>query len=108
MERQFPKYKHRILAAVSPKEIAQLKQLEARIAQNPNNDQLKEDFKEVLLKSCTLEFMQIRAFRADDKTQKKYLEVVRTCANRVNETAKAAGSGPGAAAMGGNPSGQGE
>jgi len=41
------------------------------MAQNPNNDQLEEDFKEVLLKSCTLEFMQIRAFKSDEKTQKK-------------------------------------
>ena len=59
------------------------------MAQNPNNDQLEEDFKEVLLKACTLEFMQIRAFKSDEKTQKKCLEVVRTCANRSNEDAKA-------------------
>lgn len=32
LERQFKNYKHKILAAVSPKEIAKLKQLEARMA----------------------------------------------------------------------------
>ena len=79
------------------------------MAQNPNNDQLKEDFKELLLKSCSLEFMQIRAFRPDDKTQKKYLEVVRTCANRVNEAGKASNDGgAGAAAMAESMGGQGE
>ena len=57
IENRFKDYKHKILAAVSPKEIAKLKQLEARMAQNPTNDQLKEDFKELLLKSCSLEFM---------------------------------------------------
>ena len=77
------------------------------MAQNPNNDQLEEDFKEVLLKSCALEFMQIRAFRSDEKTQKKYLEVVRTCANRAIENVKARGEA-GAVAMGDVPLNQGE
>ena len=63
----------------------------------------------MLLKSCSLEFMQIRAFRPDDKTQKKYLEVVRTCGNRVNEAAKASNDGgSGAAAMAESMGGQGE
>lgn len=53
--------------------------------------------------------MQIRAFRPDDKTQKKYLEVVRTCGNRVNEAAKASNEGgSGAAAMAESMGGQGE
>lgn len=42
--------------------------------------------------------MQIRAFRPDEKTQKKYLEVVRTCANRVNETGKTSNTGGSSAA----------
>jgi len=97
LERQFQKYNRRILAAVAPKEIAQLKQLEARMAQNPNNDLLEEEFNEVLLKACTLEFMQICDFRSDERTQKKYLHVVRTCANRANENGKGAGASGGAA-----------
>ena len=55
--------------------------------------------------------MQIKAFRPDDKTQKKYLEVVRTCANRVNEAGAASNEvgSAGAAAMGeGINGGQGE
>ena len=93
LQRDFNNYKHRILAAVQPKEIAHFKQLEARIAQNPSNDQLKEDFKELLLKSCTLELLQIRAFKAE-----KYLEVVRTCANKQNEAVGSSVGGAGAAA----------
>ena len=49
--------------------------------------------------------MQIRAFRPDEKTQKKYLEVVRTCANRQSEATKANAS---PAAMGDNAANQGE
>ena len=63
LEKQISKYKHKILAAVIPRDVQMLKQLEARIAQNPSNDQLKEDFKEYLLKSCTTEFLQIKDFR---------------------------------------------
>eukprot|EP00354_Favella_ehrenbergii_P000048 CAMPEP_0170465122 /NCGR_PEP_ID=MMETSP0123-20130129/9584_1 /TAXON_ID=182087 /ORGANISM="Favella ehrenbergii, Strain Fehren 1" /LENGTH=77 /DNA_ID=CAMNT_0010730939 /DNA_START=1133 /DNA_END=1366 /DNA_ORIENTATION=+ len=68
------------------------------MAQNPNNDSLEEEFNELLLKSCTLEFMQICAFRSDQGTQKKYLQVVRTCANRANESAKGNGPNSGAGA----------
>ena len=78
------------------------------MAQNPNNDQLKEDFKEVLLRSCTLEFMQIREFRSDPKTQKKYLEVVRTCANRVQQTGGSKLGGGESAAMANQANMQGE
>ena len=51
--------------------------------------------------------MQIRAFRpSDEKTQKKYLEVVRTCANhKASEAAKHHSGAGGAAAMDGNASG---
>jgi len=97
LEKHIQKYKHKILAAVAPRDIAQLKQIEARMAQNPNNDQLKEDFKDVLLRSCTLEFLQIREFRSEQKTQKKQLEVIRSCAKRTNESIKANSSGPRAA-----------
>ena len=84
LEKNISKYKHKILAAVLPRDVQMFKQLEARIAQNPNNDQLNEDFKEYLLRSCTTEFLQIKDFRVDPKTQKKQLDVVRTCANKVN------------------------
>jgi hypothetical protein len=93
LEKQISKYKHKILAALLPREVGLLKQLEARMAQNPNNDQLKEDFKECLLKACTTEYLQIRDFKADPKTQKKYLEVVRTCSSSSVEAEKGDGDG---------------
>ena len=86
LERGIADYKHKILGVKVPKEIPALKQLETRIAQNPSNEQLKEDFNECLLKASTTEFLQIREFKADSRTQKKYLEVVRTCANKANSS----------------------
>ena len=66
------------------------------MAQNPNNDSLEEEFNELLLKSSTLEYMQIYQFRSDDRTQKKQLQVIRTCANRANENSKGAAASNGA------------
>ena len=60
----------------------------AQTSRNAEKDELKESFQEILLKSCTLEFMQIKGFRPDERTQKKELVVVRTCANRLNEADK--------------------
>ena len=57
LERGIVDYKHRILGVIVPKEMPVLKQLETRIAQNPSNEQLKEDLKECLLKASTAEFL---------------------------------------------------
>ena len=65
------------------------------MAQNPNNDSLEEEFNELLLKACTLEYMQIYSFRPDERTQKKNLQVIRTCSNRVNENSKNAAASTG-------------
>ena len=81
-------YKHRILSVIMPKEIAVMKQLEQRIAQNQGDETLKQEFDECLMRSCTTEFLQIKDFKPDSKTQKKTLEVVRTCANKEKPQAK--------------------
>lgn len=52
----------------------------------------------MLLRSCTLEFLQIREFRSEQRTQKKQLEVIRTCAKRLNEASKSGGGGSESAA----------
>ena len=53
------------------------------------------DFKECLLKAHTTEFLQIKDFKPDSKTQKKTLEVVRTCTNKEKAHVKNAGADAG-------------
>ena len=62
-----------------PRDLPLLKQLDQRLTQNPNNSQLKQDFDECLLKSCCTELLQVREYKVDPKTQKRYLEVFRAC-----------------------------
>lgn len=88
LEKGMADYKHRILSVLVPKEIAVMKQLEQRIAQNQGDETLKEEFRNCLMRSCTTEFLQIKDFKPDSKTQKKTLEVVRTCANKEKPQAK--------------------
>ena len=83
------KIKNHILAVIQPREdLPRLEQLETRMLQNPNNQQHKEDFIDVLKKSCISEFLQIRDIKIDSQTQKRMLEVVRVC------QPKPAASGP--------------
>ena len=74
------KHKHKILGVISPRDLAQFRQLEAAREQaSPNNTQVREEFDDCLLRSFCAEFLQIREYKLDANTQKRHLEVIRTC-----------------------------
>ena len=84
LEKNIAEYKHKILGVKLPRDEQLLKQLETRIAQNPQNEELIEERDQCLLRASTTEFLQIRDIHNNTKTQKKELIVVRTCSSKVS------------------------
>ena len=87
LEKNFTQHRHKLLANLMPKDLKELRGLEQRISQSPANTQLREDFKDALLASCCIEFIQIKDLKTDPVTQKKSLEVVRICVHKTGEDA---------------------
>jgi len=95
-----PLYKNRGLACLAPRDLALMKQLEVKMVLNPSSTQLMEDFEDQLLRSSTSEFLMIREFKSDIMTQKKYLEVLRSC---VGNSEQSSAQQPGDARSGAQP-----
>jgi hypothetical protein len=79
------KYK-KILGVIAAKDQQNFRQLKAQREINPNNTQLKVDFEDCLLKSFCSEFLQIRSYKVDSKTQKRELVVTRICKAKESES----------------------
>lgn len=64
------------MANLIPKDLNLLKQLETQMQQNPQNAQLKADYKNMLLSATTSEFVQVRELKLDQATQKMAIDCV--------------------------------
>lgn len=78
-ESNFAKHSGKILANLKPRDGKLLMQLDSQIAQNPSHVTLSVDFQEMLLTASTAEYVQVKEIKLDKNTQKRFLEVVRTC-----------------------------
>lgn len=83
-EKNFATYRYKVMANLVPRDLDHLRQLEQRMAQNPQSAQLKEDHKNMLLSAATSEFIQVREIKLDISAQKKVVDVVRTCQSRAD------------------------
>eukprot|EP00347_Sterkiella_histriomuscorum_P016599 403352570 len=63
----FQSLNRKILAFLIPQDISKLKQLEREIALYPSNNDLKEEFQELLMKSSTAGLMQITGYHPEER-----------------------------------------
>ncbi|CDW77180.1 polyribonucleotide 5-hydroxyl-kinase clp1 [Stylonychia lemnae] len=63
----FANLKHRILALLVPQDVQKLRQLEREMALYPSNNNLKEEFRDLLMKSSTAGLMQITDYHPEER-----------------------------------------